>query len=329
MPDKEHVPLSETQEKIRQLRAEHLVFDRDVEFSDALTSIVDLFWMTKDNSRPFGHGNRMQQEGILVHAESGHGKTRLVENALRKYRHPETGQSLEGGYIFVDAPSPFSTKELGLAILRRLGLELESGTELAIYRMIRMRCAKQRILLIVIDEFSRYSTVKLVGKAVKMTEVKLLGENLASLMTGDDWPVALLLSGHSSIMNLWQYKDFETAGRRIRPFELAPVDGTYEASFAAIFQDYLTFTECTDCLPARFDLFARLKKASLQRLGVMLWYMQTAMIAARRKNEGRLTPDYFAAIYKAMAKCSPQNNLFLAGNWASVAVPPKLDYDKL
>lgn len=320
--------LTPNQRILAQLLTEHLEFTRDLEFRAELQKIVDLFWIPRDPEKPAKLKNRVQQRGLFVYGPSGAGKSNMVRDALKNFRHSENGRSLDGWYISVDAPSPFSTLELGLTILSALGITLFSGGEREVFRMIRMMCAERGIVLIHIDEFSRWNSVKLVGTANKVGEMKRLGENLASMMTGSDWPVSLLLSGTAGALPLWSYEEMEGATRRIEPFELYPVDEAYRNSINQIFQSYLDFADCDDDLPEDYDLFGRLLRASRNRLGVMLFYMQDAIMKARAA-DNVVKPEFFAAYYSRRARCKPDQNLFLAKNWRVVAIPAKLDYETL
>lgn len=323
------IELTPNQQILQDLNAEHLTFPRDLAFQNALVEIVDRFDISKDPARPAGFKNRVEQQGIFVYAPSGEGKSRLVDNALKEFRHPENGSSLNGRYVCVEAPTPFNTKELMLIILKQLGLELQDGKEAKLAAVIRKKCFEQKINLICIDEFNRVNTLKLVGREAKKTEAKTLGESLASLMTGDDWPVALVISGIERMIALWDYEVFETAGRRIIPFQLDPVAATYRDACMKVFVYYLKTGKCESGLPANYNLFGRLRRAALDRLGVMLWYMQTAIVNARRDKSNCVVAEHFAGIYARKSRCAASANLFLARDWADVAIPAKLDYEKL
>jgi len=321
--------LTDNQRILQTLQTAHLEFPRDVAFRDALVEVVDLFRIARDPKRPWGLGNRVQQRGVFVYAPSGSGKTALVADGLEKFRHPEDGSDLTGRYITVEAPTPFYTKELLLVILKRLGCDLTDGKEARLAEMVRRRCHELGIFMIHIDEFNRVNSLKLIGKQAKKTEAKTLGESLASLMTGSDWPLSLVVSGIDHMIALWDYEVFETAARRVVPFALEPVDDGYRDAMQRVFAFYLTTADCVSELDAKYDLFGRVRKASLNRLGVMLWYMQEACIRARRNGDRLVKPAQFAALYSRISRCGANSNLFLEPKWKDISLPAKLEYEKL
>ena len=249
-------------------------------------------------------------KGLAVIEAAGGGKSTLIEYALKK--HPLLRPQRDGHrpWIKVHAPSPATTKSLGIQILIESGYRdvSRSKSEQEIWNMVRHRVRVLGTVFLWIDEAH-----DLFGGG-NPHQVQMTLKALKNLMQGED-AVSVILSG---IETLWQLASCDPqVTRRYYKFQLAPISAISDGRLLQkIVQTYCAQVGIEAL--SEGDLIARLVHASRHRFGRFVENLLAALESAALAGASRLDRQHFAEAWGLHEGCQMGENVFLADHWARI-----------
>lgn len=253
--------------------------------------------------------------GLLVIEPAGGGKSTLVEHVLSQ--HPLLQSEGEGHepWIKVDAPSPATTKSLGIEIVLATGYPdvSKSSTEQEIWKLAEHRLALLNTVFVWIDEGH-----DLLG-AASAFEIRNMQKRLKNLMQGQG-AVSVILSGIDDLWQLASYDDqIDRRYLKLALNEISPVRD--ERLLKGI-----VHTLCAEvglAAPKEQDLIERLVHASRRRFGRFIENTLGAMEIAAETGATRLEKMHFAENWGEREGAEVGKNVFLARDWAAIDLAKK------
>jgi hypothetical protein len=259
-----------------------------------------------------GRAERLEGNIVVVLGSSGAGKTTAVRRLLSSHPLSPDYGGPDAHVVTVRVPCPCSVGELGKAVLRATGWELERrATAPEIWTMVRSRIRSLGILVLHLDE------VQDAHETLKADEQVKLRHLLRSLLVDEDYPIGLIISGQA---------EFETFLRPDRSsvrrgwwhlFAPITVDTDKEAIAAAVAT--LAKTAQLKVGPdAGPDLVPRLIHAGCCQLGITIEEIHNAIRAALKARDPVLERKHFADAFAARTGNLPPWNPYLAADYLAV-----------
>lgn len=293
---------------VKVLRGMYIETDRDDQLRDAFETLIE--------ERESNHDVR-RFVGISIPMHSGAGKSRMLANFLAN--HP-----LFKGYpddpdcplIRIDTPSPVSNKSLGLEVLRQIypqetnedrsGITVDARLT-DIWDEARRLAAEAGVWVLVIDEAH-----DLLNGGPKTLEI--LRSTLKRWCSHQHKPV-LILAGTPQLDGIFDTREMR---RRFIPIEAAPLDEDRDGyELRRIIARYARTAEI-GLDQSLLGILGQLIHAGTGELGWTVDMIIEAIRVALIEGSDRLAVEHFAEAYRRVAKCQPQDNVFLVPDWKSI-----------
>lgn len=253
--------------------------------------------------------------GLLVIEPAGGGKSTLVEHVLSEHPLLQSAGAHHRPWIKVNAPSPTTTKSLGIEIIMATGYDAVSRTnsEQEIWNLAEHRLSLLGTVFLWIDEGH-----DLFGTASPL-EIQNTLKRLKNLMQGEG-AVSVILSG---IDDLWQLASFDDQiDRRYLKLALEEVSPVRDARLLK----GIVHTLCAEvgiAAPKEPDLIERLAHASRRRFGRFIENTLGALETAALAGASRLETAHFAENWALNEGAEIGRNVFLSRDWAKIDLAKK------
>jgi hypothetical protein len=313
---------------IESLRNKHIGFPRDTELRSVMNLAFERMWIRKDPAQPHGRKNRHEQIPIVVSGSTGAGKSHscrmLLASLGRELVDPDGNP---GRVVSVTMPSPFSAKELARRILRELDVKFSDDlTEVELWEVIVSNFAGHRVVLLHIDEFQRYTTIKSVGRSEAAKSIERLSATLNELLMADEWPVCLMISGTEEVLPFWRMKLVDQVHRRTKFVLFEPITPRYYSALRTALNAYCDIAGVSNGV-LDDDLPGRIAMAAENTLGIALELMQEAVVRVVREGQSTLKIEDLAKTYAVRTGVGRDHNPFFAKDWAKIGVREKAAFE--
>ncbi|WP_067287411.1 TniB family NTP-binding protein [Sulfitobacter sp. EhC04] len=257
-----------------------------------------------------------EAQGLFVIEAAGGGNTSLVKNGLKE--HPLLQSNGEGHmpWIMLDAaPSPATTKALGLDILYKTGYRDVSNreTEQGIWKLLKHRLVLLNTVFVCIDEGH-----DLLGAASPF-EIRNMQKRLKNLMQGEG-AVSVILIGIGELQHLAAYDD--QINRRYQKLAFDDISPVRDARLLK----GILHTMCAEVAidaPKEPDLIERLVHASRRRFGWFIKNTLRALEIAALAGASRLEKVHFAEDWAIQEDAEVGKNVFLSREWSKIDLSEK------
>lgn len=301
----------EISQVIQALRGIHIVNHRDRRFEDHLGR---LFLWNPDGSMsasPMLFTGGTETNGILLVEGAGSGKTRTIEEVLRRIpalaHNPETHRPR---YLHTLVTSPSSLKSLGSGILYGLGIDrLSERTKIwEIWAMVKHRMHLMGIVLLWIDEAHD------LFRSESAADTDHMFRMIKSLMQGDH-PVVVVLSGTERLGRL-TVLDPQVARRftTIEPYSLRR--GHDVADLQGLIGIYCAKAGMVPAIST--DTCNRLIYGARRRFGRVIDLTISAIECALYRGDQELRAEHFEEAWVRKEGGLPERNVFLAADYAAI-----------
>lgn len=249
-------------------------------------------------------------KGLAVIEAAGGGKSSLIERGLSRHPLLQPKHADHRPWLKVLAPSPATTKSLGIAILGATGYEDVSRkhSEQEIWRSARHRLKLLGVVFLWIDEAHDLFGS---GKPGQIQETQKALKNLMQ----QEGAVSVILSG---IDTLWELTSCdEQINRRYAKMALASISAVGDQKLLS----QIMRTLCAEVgigTPDRTDIIERLVHASRGRFGRYIENILAALEVAAHDGASQLDIRHFALAWQMQEGCQAGNNIFLTRNWAQI-----------
>ncbi len=253
--------------------------------------------------------------GLLVIEPAGGGKSTLVNTVLSQHPLLQSKGAHHRPWIKVNAPSPTTTKSLGIEIIMATGYEEVSRTnsEQEIWNLAEHRLSLLGTVFLWIDEGH-----DLFG-AASPHEIQNTLKRLKNLMQGQG-AVSVILSG---IDDLWQLASYDDQiDRRYLKLALDEISSVRDERLLK----GIVRTLCAEVgivAPQDPDLIERLVHASRRRFGRFIENTLGALESAALAGASRLETAHFAENWALNEGPEIGRNVFYARNWAQIDLTKK------
>ncbi|MEX3314407.1 TniB family NTP-binding protein [Sulfitobacter sp. PS-8MA] len=249
-------------------------------------------------------------KGLAVIEAAGGGKSSLIERGLSRHPLLQPKHGDHRPWLQVLAPSPATTKSLGIEILDTSGYKKVSrkNSEQEIWKIVRHLLQLLGVVFLWIDEAHDLFCD---GKQGQIEETQ---KALKNLMQGPG-AVSVILSG---IDTLWALTSCdEQVNRRYAKMPLASISAVADEKLLKLILRALC-AEVGVKAPARPDLIGRIVHASRGRFGRFIENVLAALEVAARDGASELDTRHFASAWEQKEGCESGKNVFLAANWAQI-----------
>lgn len=249
-------------------------------------------------------------KGLAVIEAAGGGKSSLIERGLSRHPLLQPTHGDHRPWLKVLAPSPATTKSLGIEILVASGYKQISrrNSEQEIWKIVRHRLRLLGVVFLWIDEAHDLFCGK------KQGQIEETQKALKNLMQGEG-AVSVILSG---IDTLWALTSCdEQVNRRYAKMPLASISAVSDEKLLTL----ILRTLCAEVgikAPGRTDLIGRLVHASRARFGRFIENVLAALEVAAHEGASALEIRHFASAWERQEGCEPGKNVFLAANCAQI-----------
>lgn len=253
--------------------------------------------------------------GLLVIEPAGGGKSTLLKTVLSQHPLLQPTDKSPCPWIKLDAPSPSTTKSLGIEIVLATGYDSvsRSNSEQEIWKLAEYRLSLLGTVILWIDEAH-----DLFG-AASAHEIKNTLKRLKNLMQGDG-VVSVVLSG---VDDLWQLTSYDD--QIDRRYYILALDEISPISDERLLKG-IVHTLCSMVgisAPREADLIERLVHASRRRFGRFIENTLGALETAALAGASRLDKTHFAENWSLNEGAEIGRNVFLARNWAKIDLTEK------
>ncbi|MDB5529198.1 MAG: hypothetical protein JWR51_2301 [Devosia sp.] len=301
----EHFPLPPSFDRLTALRSKYVTTSRDQKVSTIIDTILTNREIAHRISQP------LSRVGMIVTAGSGAGKTTTLIRGIQ--RHPALQPTSDDDLpaVCFKVESPVTLKALALQMLRQLGYPVNGkGTRANYWEDVRQHLMLRNTKLIWLDE----SQDVFAGRNARDAGEVL--STLKGLMSGPDWPVALVLSGVPDLLD--QCAHDRQLLRRTFPVALEPISAAADGeALRSIIAEYCAVAGVSHTLPD--DLVARLIHATGGMLGTSLELIVDALQDLLLANGHVLTIDNFVRAYQQHNDRPTPLNIFLVAGWQSIS----------
>lgn len=264
----------------------------------------------RDPRLPFSADNRAYGKGLVLVGASGAGKTTLLQEAFKT--NPAFPNYGTGGWcplVSVRAPSPCTLLQLAMRILGALGYKPRRELrENAAWSRVRDQIDEQKILFLHIDDLQR------VLHQLSEEEIQKVRDTLTDLMSSEEWPVQLILSGLPELVPF--VRADRQLRRRLRFMSLPRLSVEEHAAFvAAAIEQYAKAAGLAVQIAPEQAIAGRLLHAGQYEMGITLEIIGEAVEFAVERAEGSVTADDFADAYAERNLLPDEQNPFMAYDW--------------
>ena len=176
------------------------------------------------------------------------------------------------------------------------------------WNRLREQLRLRRVRLVIIDEMQHAVRMRDVHEAQKVSDT------LKNIMQQAEWPVHLILSGLSSLVD-FASRDVQLK-RRCRFLRFDPLAFPRDIKgLRYIIDDVARVSELQAVGLGADEFLARLCRAGEGELGRIVQLSRNAAEDAIRVGALSLTMAHFASAYGATTGCGPDDNIFIARDW--------------
>ncbi|KZZ26045.1 hypothetical protein A3753_15015 [Sulfitobacter sp. HI0082] len=253
--------------------------------------------------------------GLLVIEPAGGGKSTLVEHVLNHHPLLQSNGAGHKPWIKVDAPSPATTKSLGIEIVKATGYEHVSrnDSEQEIWSLAEHRLSLLGTVFVWIDEGH-----DLLG-AASAFEIRNMQKRLKNLMQGKG-AVSVILSGIEDLRQFTSSDDqIDRRYLKLALHEISPVED--QRLLKGIVHTLCAEVGITP--PKEPDLIERLVHASRRRFGRFIENTLSALEIAAETGAIRLEIIHFAENWAEREGAEIGKNVFLAREWPKIDLTEK------
>ncbi len=299
---------------IADLRATYLETHRDQQLRNAFELLVD-------EAIAEINGHRVAGRVLAVHGGSGAGKSVAIRNlisSMPELRSFDTEIGVLMPIVSLQAPSPYSLKQLGLDLLRKMGFEARASLNSPeIWRRVRHQFKLHQTLVVHVDE------VQHVLRDVDTETTQQVRDTLKICMEGaaEEWPVSFLLSGLPTIVDFIDREKSQQQDRRHATIEFPPLSMPGDESVVeGIVEQIAEESAKLKVNQLKSAAFSRqLAHAARCQFGRIVDLVIYACLTAVAHNDKSLTKDHFATVYADQYACRPEMNIFSAENWHKIS----------
>ena len=249
--------------------------------------------------------------GLALIGESGTGKSCAVAQLIRQLRSAHGEQTIDDSAIIsLRVPSPATLKFLGQTILRALGYQLDKERQAwYIWDLVRFQLREQQVLFLHLDEAQDLSS-----RGTKH-ELNAVASMLKTLMTDDEWPVGLLLSGTPELEAILNH-DPQLA-RRMRIVRFDPLSAIGDVdNVLGLVAGYAARGALSLGQEVSKAAFAeRLIHAAAFQFGLSIKLVIAAIEMAFLERATILRRAHFAAAFEAQTACNDAFNPFIVDDY--------------
>ncbi len=234
-----------------------------------------------------------EARGLVLVGESGSGKTTALRRVFEM--HPQakvlTQNEEFGDIATLSIPSPATHKFVGISTLKALGYPLRRDpTAATIWDLAQRHMKARRVLFLHFDEAQDFYSAR-------PSEMTAVVNTLKSIMQNNEWPVGVVLSGMTRLVELLNH-DPQLA-RRITPvyFPQLSENQDLDVGYGACqsYADAIGIALGDDLKSQNF--LRRLIYSSAGQLGIMIELIIDALEDALTKQDTTLTLPNFARAY--------------------------------
>ncbi|SEC39466.1 TniB family NTP-binding protein [Rhodobacter sp. 24-YEA-8] len=256
-------------------------------------------------------GRKTEVHGIALSGASGTGKSSAVAQLIASSREDLAQSSLPSAAIIsLRVPSPATLKFVGQTILRALGYHLSSERQAwYIWDLVRHQLREREVLFLHLDEAQDLSS-----RGTRQ-ELDAVASMLKTLMTDEEWPVGILLSGTQELENILNH-DPQLAHRMdtIHFASLSPVN--HAPDVAGLIEGYARRAElglAPDAL--EIALSERLIHAAAYQFGLVIEIIIGAIEIALLESGDHLEWRHFKLAYEVRSSCADAFNPFVVDDY--------------
>ncbi|PTW39750.1 TniB family NTP-binding protein [Rhodovulum kholense] len=252
-------------------------------------------------------GRVNEAHGLALSGPSGAGKSAAVAHLLKSERaRLDTAGHGDATIISLRVPSPATLKFVGQTLLRSLGYQISSERQAwYIWDLVRHHLRERRVLFVHLDEAQ-----DLASRGTKH-ELNSVASMLKTLMTDDEWPVGIILSGTEELEDILNH-DPQLA-RRMKTIHF---ESLTPAAHANDVLDLLeSYCERAELTPAA-DILGlehgeRLIHAAANQFGLVIELILEAIEQALLEGETALSSTHFMWAYRLRTSCDDEFNPFI------------------
>lgn len=256
-------------------------------------------------------GNSTDARGIALSGASGTGKSCAITQLIfRASKGLEGSETTGAAIISLRVPSPATLKFLGQMILRALGYNLTAERQAwYIWDLVRHHLKHRRVMFLHLDEAQDLSSR---GTKAELNAVTLM---LKTLMTDQEWPVGLLLSGTEELERILNH-DPQLARRMdaIHFGSLSPRIHTPDVARLIISYSNRAGLDATPQVELTL-LAERLIHAAAMQFGITIEIIISAIELALVEQSKCLTSRHFAEVFKQRTSCLDGLNPFVIDDY--------------
>lgn len=294
-------PLIETARRIARLRDPFIHHDRFAALEDRFAILLE------KRLADLEAGRITEAHGLALSGASGAGKSAAMAYLLGRARaHLIDRGHGEATIVSLRVPSPATLKFVGRTLLRALGYQISSERQAwYIWDLVRHHLRERQILFVHLDEAQDLSSR---GTRHELTAVASM---LKTLMTDEDWPVGLILSGTTELEDILNH-DPQLARRMdtVHFGSLSPVaDGNDVLDLLESYCERGGLTAAADVLDLSHG--ERLIHAGANQFGLVIEMILGAMEQAYLAGKASLSVADFAHAYRLRTACDDVFNPFI------------------
>ncbi len=312
--------------KIENAKGIYVGSERDDQIAAHLKRLTLNAARRRDPHLPFSADNRAYGKGLVVVGASGAGKTTLLQAAFKtNAAFPNYGSADAWcPLVSVRAPSPCNLLQLAMRILRKLGYPASRVLkENVAWGRVREQLDLQKILFLHIDDLQR------VLHQLSQEEIQKVRDTLTDLMSSEEWPVQLILSGLPELIPF--VRPDRQLRRRLRYMSLSRLSVKDHAEFVAVaIQQYAETAGLAVQIAPEQAIAGRLLHAGQYEMGITLEVVGEAVEFAVERGDGSLTVGDFADAYAERNLLPDDQNPFVTYDWDRIdtsRLVPKNDSD--
>jgi hypothetical protein len=222
-------------------------------------------------------------------------------------------------FVAAKAPSPCGHKQLGRAILRAMGYDIQEDiAEHLIWEKVRRMLKRRHVRILWVDEMHH---------ALRGMDIQKLRDTIKIMVDELDWPLQIVLSGIPLLVEFVDGdKDKQVFGRSNKVV-LGTLDMTKHAWVVRNMVKELVVTHAGMTMSPELEtepFINRLGHAACHRFGLVAVLTRAAIEKALfdTKAGGAVGLGHYVAAFQCLAGCEASQNVFLIDKW-DVVCPEK------
>lgn len=255
-----------------------------------------------------------EARGIALSGASGTGKSRAMTQLIsRMWKQFADHELSDAAIVSLRVPSPATLKFVGQMVLKALGYQLSAERQAwYIWDLVRFQLRERKVLFLHLDEAQDLSSR---GTRNEMTSVASM---LKTLMTDEDWPVGIILSGTNELEEILNH-DPQLA-RRMNTIRFDPLSaGANAEDVQGLLAGYAELGQlglASDT--ADIPLSERLIHAAAFQFGLVIEIIVAAIELAYLRGDNTLSRHHFAQAYADRTACADTFNPFIVDDYYSI-----------